>query len=146
MMVTSMFYNEYINGYIQRGVGGRYDGSISVDGIELSPIEATFFDNDGKQYLWLKRKSIKEYDWERSEFRTRQPKPQWESYLEKQVDNDVVAYKGQFAFMRFRYEITAVWDTVLGKEKSRLNLFVDRLPMSQQTILTTINERKRNGQ
>ena len=137
-----MFYNEYVNGHIQRNSGGRYTGQVSVDGIDLSPIEATFFETEGKNYLWLKRQPVKEYDWETSTFKTRQPRPMWEAYLEKQMDNDVVAYKGRFAFMRFRYEITAVWDSVLGREKNRLNLFVERLPMSEQTILTSINERK----
>ena len=140
-----MFYTEYINGHIQRECGGRYTGQVSVDGIDLSPIEATFFEAEGKNYLWLKRQPVKEYDWETSTFKTRQAKPQWEAYLEKQMDNDVVAYKGQFAFMRFKYEISAVWDTVLGREKTRMNLFVERLPMSEQTILTSINERKRNS-
>lgn len=137
-----MFYSEYVNGNIQRNSGGRYDGIITVDGVDLSPIEATFFENEGKNYLWLKRKPVKEYDFETSSFKTRLPKPMWEAYLEKQLDGDTVAYKGTFMFMRYKYSITAVWDYVLGKEKTRLNLFVERLPMSQQSILLSINERK----
>jgi hypothetical protein len=35
-----------------------------------------------------------------------------------------------------------VWDKILGNEKQRLNLFVERLPMSQQTIVNSINEQK----
>ena len=63
--------------------------------------------------------------------------------MKKQMEDDVVAFKGQFMFMRFKFSIVGVWDTVIGKDKSRMNLFVDRLPMSQQTILNDINERKR---
>lgn len=137
-----MFYNEFVNGQIQRHNGGRYTGQISVDGIDLSPIEAMFFEEGGKKYLWLKRQLIKEYDWEASTFKTRQAKPHWEAYLEKQIENDTVAYKGRFNFLRFRYEIVAVWDNRYGLEKNRMNLYVERLPMSEQTILTSINERK----
>lgn len=139
-----MFYNEYVNGHIQRESGGRYVGQVSVDGIDLSSIEATFFEAEGKKYLWLKRQMIKEYDWDNSTFRMRQAKPHWEAYLEKQMDNSTVAYKGVFSFLRFRYEITAVWDTNYGLDKNRMNLYVDRLPMNEQTILTSINERKLN--
>jgi hypothetical protein len=46
--------------------------------------------------------------------------------------------------LRFRYSIVGVWDNILGKDKQRLNLFVERLPMSQQTIVNRINERKRD--
>jgi hypothetical protein len=55
-----------------------------------------------------------------------------------------VAYKGEFAFMRFRFSITGVWDKVLGKDKQRLNLFVERLPLPEQTIINSINEAKKN--
>ena len=137
-----MFYNEFVNGQIQRYNGGRYTGQISVDGIDLSPIEATFFETEGKNYLWLKRQPIKEYDWETSSFKTRQAKPHWECYLEKQIENNTIAYKGVFNFLRFRYKISAVWDSKYGLEKNRMCLFVERLPMSEQTILTSINNRK----
>lgn len=137
-----MFYNEFINGFIQRDREGRYTGHITIDGIDLSPIEATFFEDSGRNYLWIKRPPVKEYNWDTASFKTRQPKPQWESYLEKQVNENVVEYKGTFAFMRFRYSIVGVWDSVFGREKQRLNLFVERLPMLQQSILTSINERK----
>lgn len=137
-----MFYDEYINGYIQRSSDNKFTGQINVDGINLSPIEATFFETEGKNYLWLKRTPIKEYNFETSTFKTRQPKPQWEAYLEKQLNNNIVEYKGTFTFLRFRYSIVGTWDAVFGIEKSRLNLFVERLPMTEQTILTKINERK----
>ena len=139
-----MFYNEYVNGHIQRENGGRYTGQVRVDGIDLSPIEATFFEEEGKKYLWLKRQPIKEYDWDTSSFKTRHPKPHWEAYLEKQMENNTIAYKGKFTFLRFRYEISAVWDNKLGLDKNRMNLYIERLPLNEQTILTSINERKLN--
>ena len=45
-------------------------------------------------------------------------------------------------FLRFKYSIVGVWDNVFGKDKQRLNLFVERLPMSEQTIINSNNERK----
>jgi hypothetical protein len=132
----------YTNGYIERKCGGKYEGSVSVQGIDLSPIEATFFKSEDDSYLWLKRKPIMEYDMESQSYTTRQRRPSFEAYLKKQAENNVVAYKGEFMFMRFRFSISGVWDMVIGKDAQRLNLFVERLPMSQQTILNDINERK----
>ena len=133
---------DYINGYIQRSQGGSYDGKITIEGILLPSISAVFFKDDGENYLWLKRKNVLEYNHESQTYREREAKPKWEAYLKKQLDNDTVAYKGEFFFMHFKYSISGVWDKVLGNEKQRLNLFVERLPMSQQTIINSINEQK----
>lgn len=132
----------YINGYIQRSQGGSYDGKITIDGILLPAISAVFFKDDGENYLWLKRKNVLDYDHESQTYKEREAKPKWEAYLKKQLDGDTVAYKGEFFFMHFKYSISGVWDKVLGNEKQRLNLFVERLPMSQQTIINSINEQK----
>lgn len=134
---------DYINGYIQRSQGGSYDGKITIEGILLPAISAVFFKEDGESYLWLKRKNVLEYNHESQTYREREAKPKWEAYLKKQLDNDTVAYKGEFFFMHFKYSISGVWDKVLGNEKQRLNLFVERLPLSQQTIINSINEQKR---
>ena len=134
---------DYINGYIQRSQGGAYDGKITIEGILLPAISAVFFKDNGDNYLWLKRKKVLDYDFESQTYKEREAKPQFEAYLKKQVDGNVVAYKGEFAFMRFKFSITGVWDKVLGKEKQRLNLFVERLPMSQQTIINSINQSRK---
>lgn len=134
---------DYINGYIQRSQGGSYDGKITIEGILLPAISAVFFKDDGENYLWLKRKNVLDYDHESQTYKEREAKPKWEAYLKKQLDGDTVAYKGEFFFMHFRYSISGVWDKVLGNEKQRLNLFVERLPLSQQTIINSINEQKR---
>ena len=134
---------DYINGYIQRSQGGSYDGKITIEGILLPAISAVFFKDNGDNYLWLKRKKVLDYDFESQTYKEREAKPQFEAYLKKQVDGNVVAYKGEFAFMRFKFSITGVWDKVLGKEKQRLNLFVERLPMSQQTIINSINQSRK---
>ena len=134
---------DYINGYIQRSQGGSYDGKITIEGILLPAISAVFFKDNGENYLWLKRKNVLVYDHESQTYKEREAKPQWEAYLKKQLDGDTVAYKGEFFFMHFRYSISGVWDKVLGNEKQRLNLFVERLPLSQQTIINSINEQKR---
>ena len=133
---------DYINGYIQRSHGGSYDGKITIDGIMLPAISAVFFKDDGENYLWLKRKNVLDYDHESQTYKEREAKPKWEAYLKKQLDGDTVAYKGEFFFMHFKYSISGVWDKVLGNEKQRLNLFVERLPMSQQTIINSNNEQK----
>lgn len=139
-------FGDYINGHVQRVSGGKYHGDLTIDGVSLDGgIEATYFVQDHKNYLWIKRKPVMEYDFESQSYITRKRKPAFECYLEKQVDGDAVAYKGTFTFLRFRYSIVGVWDRILGKELQRLNLYVERLPLNEQTILKGINERKRNN-
>ena len=128
----------YVNGFIQRRSGGKYQGDLIIDGVALDGgIDAQYFTLNHKNYLWIKRKPIMQYDFELQQYTIRKRKPYFECYLEKQVDNNVVAYKGKFTFLRFNYKI-------LGKDLQRLNLYVERLPMKEQTILNSINERKRN--
>lgn len=137
----------YVNGYIQRSRDGVYQGNLTIDGVNLEGgIEATYFTQEGKNYLWLKRKPMMVYDFESQSYRICKREPHWEAYLEKQVEDNTVAYKGTFTFLRFKYSIIGVWDRILGNDKKRLNLFVERMPMSQQTILNGINERKRKEQ
>lgn len=139
--------DDYINGYVERKKDGTYGGSLTIEGINLQGgITAVYFKDEGENYLWLRRKKVLEYDFESQAYHERDAKPHFEAYLKKQLDGNAVAYKGEFAFMRFRYSITGVWDKVFGNEKQRLNLFVERLPLSEQTIINSINEsRKSNG-
>ena len=137
--------DDYINGYIQRTKSGSFEGKITIDGISLPEITAVYFKENDECYLWLKRKKILEYNYELQSYKERDAEPKWETYLKKQLDGNTVAYKGEFFFMHFRYSIVGVWDGVFGMDKrQRLNLFVERLPMSQQTIINNINERKNN--
>jgi hypothetical protein len=129
---------EYINGYIERKSNGAFEGKVSIEGIDLSPIAAVMFEDDGKNYLWLKRKDMLVYDAEQQRYLTRKREPQWEAYLEKQMQNNTVEYKGEFFFMCLRFSIVGVWDRILGKDKSRMNFFIERLPMSQQNIINGI--------
>jgi hypothetical protein len=140
---TQHTYNNYLNGYIERRSGGRYEGVLTIEGIDLSPIYGVYFKEDGKSYLWIRRKPLLEYDNKSETYKERQRQPRWEIYLQKQVDENTVAYKGVCTFFRFRYSVVGIWDRVLGKDKQRLNLFVERLPMNQQTIINGINERNR---
>ena len=138
-------YSDYINGYVERQAGGAYAGRLMVEGIDLSPVQAQYFKQDGDNYLWIKRKPIMEYDMEQQCYKTRERKPTVEIYMKKELDGDgTVAYKGEFKFMRFCFSIIGVWDKILGMDNKRLNLYVERKPMSEQTILNSINERKRN--
>lgn len=138
--------DDYINGYVERRKDGTYGGSLTIEGINLQGgITATYFKDDGESYLWLRRKKVLEYDFESQAYHEREARPPFEAYLKKQLNDGTVAYKGEFAFMRFKYSITGVWDKILGNDKNRLNLFVERLPLSQQTIINSINEsRKKN--
>ena len=139
-------YGDYVNGHIERTAQGGYYGQLTVEGIDLSPIEAQFFKKDGDIYLFIKRRPIMEYDDVFESYRTRERKPELQIYMKKQVSSDgVVAYAGEFMFMRFKFKIEGVWDKILGKEKHRLNLYVERLPLSEQTLLKSINERKRKA-
>ena len=134
--------DSYINGYIERKNEGRYEGRITIDGVSMPSISAVFFKEESESYLWLKRKKILDYDFESQTYREREAKPQWEVYMKKQLEDNVVAYKGEFFFLHFKYSIVGVWDKVLGIDKKRLNLFIERLPLSQQTVINAINEQK----
>ena len=140
-------YNErgYANGYLERKSGGRFEGAIKIDGVDLSPIEGMYFNDSNGTHLWLKRKPVLQYETKTQTYKQKIREPRWEAYLKKQLDNNTVAYKGEFMFLRFKYSIVGVWDKILGNDKQRLNLFVERLPMSEQTIINSNNERKQKG-
>lgn len=136
---------ESSDGYVQRNSDGSFGGAIKIEGVDLSPIEAVYFKREGDTYLWLKRKPLLEYDHKTESYKERQKEPRWECYLKKQLEEGAVAFKGEFIFLRFRFNIVGVWDAVLGNDKKqRINLYIERLPLSQQTIINNINERKRN--
>lgn len=136
-------HSHYCDGHLEKR-DGRYVGKLKVDGVDLSPIEGLYFKENGKMYLWVKRPPILEYNVAKGRFVPRPREPRWEAYLEKQP-SAAVAYMGTFAFMRFKYRITGIWDAVLGESRQRLNLFVERLPKQEQTIINAINERKRKS-
>ena len=139
--------DDYINGYIERNGDGRYVGKISIDGVSLGTIVGNYFKQGEDSYLWLKRGRILEYDDKTMSYKEREASPRWQCYLKKNVADNTVAYKGDFMFFRFRYSIVGIWDRFLGMDaKHRLNLFVERLPMSEQNIINGINERNRNGE
>lgn len=137
----------YVNGFIERKTNGTYQGNLTIDGINISPIIGKYFKQDNDTYLWLRRKNILEYDETTMSYKERDVLPRWECYLKKQVEENTIAYKGTFFFMRFCFEIIGVWDKILGSDKHhRLNLYVERLPMAQQSIINSINKRKRDEQ
>lgn len=137
---------DYINGYIERGAGGSYQGVIAIDGITIPNLMGQYFKENGDTYLWLKRRKVLEYDPNSMGYFERESRPQLEIYLKKQVEGNVVAFKGEFMFMHFAYSIRGIWDSVLGMEKQRrLNLYVERLPINKQIIINGINERRNHG-
>lgn len=139
--------SDYINGFLERRPNGSYLGELYIYGINISPIDGVYFKDNGVGYLWLKRRRILEYDDVTETYVERDAKPKWEAYLKKQIDNNVVTYKGEFTFMRFRFSIIGIWDKVFGTDsRRRLNLIVERLPLQHQTIINSINERRRNEQ
>jgi hypothetical protein len=138
-------YEDYVNGFVERTRDG-YAGRITIEGINLGEIVATYFKKENETFLWLRRMKILEYDDVSQSYVEREARPKWECYLKKQVDDNVVAFKGEFNFMRFRFSIAGVWDGVLGMDKHRLNLYVERMEKRQQRIINNINERKKNEQ
>lgn len=127
------------NGYIKL-VKGEYVGELVIDGVDISPITGYFFKDNRTQWLWIKRRRILEYDIEKDEYKTKNPKPQFEAYLKKQNGGNI-AYQGEFVFFKFKYLVTAIWND--GKKDGVLNLFVERLPIEQQNILNKIKEIKK---
>lgn len=133
-------------GYIERGQNGRYGGKVNIEGVVLDGVVGVYFKKDGDSYLWLRREKVLEYDDKTMTYKEREARPQWEAYLKKQLEDDTVAYKGEFNFLRFRFSIVGVWDRILGNDKrQRLNLYVERLPTSHQVIINAINKAKQNG-
>lgn len=137
---------EHVDGFVERDKKGNYVGQITIDGVSLGDIECQMFDEKGKKYIWLKRSPILEYDDKAMMFKRRERRPIWECYLEKQYEDRNVIFRGEFAFLRFKYSIVALWDKQIGLDNQRLNLYIERLPMSKQSIINKINERKRNEQ
>lgn len=135
----------YANGYLERAANGSYQGRLTIEGIDISPIIGVYFRKENETYLWLKRQRILEYDDVNQKYIEREAQPKWEVYLKKQTNDNVVAYTGEFFFLRFRFSIIGFWDKILGNDKHhRLNLLVERMQMSQQTIINKINARKNN--
>lgn len=128
------------NGYIEKKKG-EYIGELSIDGVDISPIVGIYFKDKGKHWLWIKRKRILEYDIESQSFRTRNPSPMFEIFLKKEKQGSPIAYKGICTFFRFKYTMTAVWDK-FSKDKERLNLYVDRLPLQEQNIINKLKQIK----
>ena len=139
---------QYSNtGYLEKTKDG-FEGEIIIDEVDISPISGTFFvyEKDLKQYLWLKRKPILEFNNKRKVYEMRAREPRWEAYLTKKLKGDV-AYEGEFVFLHFKFKIVGIWDkSEWGKKKQRINFYVERLPHNQQTIINSINKRKSDVQ
>lgn len=127
------------NGYLRKH-DSRYEGNLTIDGVNISPIEGMYFKQDNKSYLWIKRKPMLVYDENTMSYKTKVREPRWECYLEKQI-NSSIHYRGTFMFLRFKFSIVGIYDSSL----ERLNLYVDRLPMNEQTIINNINNNNKNG-
>ena len=133
------------NGYLARRGDGRYEGEIMVEGINLSPIQGMYFKNGDKMMLWIKRKRILEYDDINMRYIEREREPRLETYMNEVVEFNErrIAFRGEFMFLRLRFSIIGIWDNVLGNKKDRLNLYVERMPIEQQTIVNGINRLKK---
>lgn len=116
---------------------GEYVGELSIDGVNISPIVGYYFKDGSQQWLWLKRKRVLEYDIESGNFKTRNPSPMFEVYMEKH--KSPIAYKGTFVFFKFKYNIVGIWDE-RNKDKQRLNFTIERCPNAEQNIIKRIND------
>lgn len=132
-------YENYTNGYLARKDKSYYLGELSIDRIDISPIEATFFEREDETYLWMKRRPILEYDGQ--SYKQRLRRPHWECYLKKKKDARDT-FEGAFIFMRFKYTIIAQWDATYDDKFKRMNIYVERLPMEEQTIINNIRQRQ----
>jgi len=135
---------EYINGMLLRRRQGYYEGHLCIEGVDISPIEATFFkDENNDTILWIKRKPLLEYDEQEHKYKKRMRRPQWEVYLSKKKNmNDT--YVGEFMFLRFKFTIIAQWDNITYEDKyRRMNIIIERAPMAEQTIINSINANKK---
>lgn len=134
--------NEYMNGFLERKFSGKFEGNITIDGVNLSPIEGVYFKDERtrKNHLWLKRKPLLEYNFEYNEYKQREREPRWETYLVQK--EGTIAYEGEFIFLKFKYTIYGIWDKVMT-DRYRLNLFVERQPIGNQNIINNINERNK---
>lgn len=135
---------EYINGFIERKAGGTIEGSIVIEGIDLSPITAVMFKREDEKYLWIRRKDALVYDEKTQRYNNKKREPRFEAYLKFQVNDNVVAYRGEFYFMRWKFSAVGIWDAVFGRTKGRINLFVEKLPMSKQDIINATNKKLNN--
>lgn len=136
--------NDYQNGFLERKYGGKYEGNLTIDGVNISPIEGIYFKDEKtrKNHLWIKRKPLLEYSFEYKEYKQREREPRWETYLVQK--EGTIAYEGEFLFLKFKYKIYGIWDKVMT-DRYRLNLFVERLPLSSQSIINSINERNKGN-
>lgn len=132
------------NGYIERKAGGKYEGELVIEGIDISPITGVYFIDKGKKCLWLRRKDMLVYDVQTQGYVTRKREPRWEAYLEKTSEGNMTMYKGEFCFFKFKFAITGVWDEVFGMEKNRMNFFAERLSLDKQDIINGINKRRQD--
>lgn len=137
---------EDTNGYIANMGNGEHGGKLCIDGVDLSPIEGVYFKKDSDKYLWIKRRPILEYDGETMSFKKRKREPRFEAYLKKVVKDNVTMYEGDCVLFRFKYRIVGLWDKFDGKEKQRMNLFVERLPLSEQTIIQSFNKKTKGNE
>ena len=138
-------YNErgYTNGYLERKAGGRFEGELKIDGVNISPIEGMYFQDGAGTHLWLKRKPVLQYDIQTETYKPKIQEPRWEAYLHKDTSN-AVDYRGEFAFLRFKYSIVGIWDKVFGVNRKRINFYIERLPREKQTIINSINQRNKD--
>lgn len=123
-------------GYIELSKG-EYVGELSIDGVDISPVVGLLFKDKGKSWLWIKRKKILEYDFEKGEYYSRTPTPVFDVYLKRQVNNGKTSYRGEFVFFKFKYSIVCMWSATNNK---RIDIYVDRLPESEQKIVNRLKE------
>lgn len=128
------------DGFLEKTRNGTYEGNVIIDGVDLSPITGIYFKENSKFWLWLKRKDKIDYNFQDGTYKKRVAVPYWECYLEKQKGGRI-AYKGFFFFCHFKYAIVGMWDKYM-QDKDRMNLYIERLPQEEQTIINNIKSKQ----
>lgn len=129
-------------GFLERTKDGNFDGEINIEGVDLSPITGVFFEEGKEKFLWLRRRPLLVYDYEHNGYLKRPREPRWETYLTKKAIDGTSIYKGTCFLLHIKYELSAIWDGIL---KSRMNLYIERLPLEKQNIINSIRD-KNNGE
>ena len=125
------------HGSVIRGVNG-YIGNISIEGVVLQ-IVCSFWSDKKPHYIWVKRMKEERFDVATNTFNSYDPKPFFECYANKTKKPDSMAYRGEFMFVGFKYNLAAWFE---DKTEKQLNFEIER--SSSQPIIERLNVINKN--
>ena len=111
-----------------------YIGRLNIENV-IFDIQTTFWSDKSPNYIWVQRPKEKNFDEKTKTFMDYIPKPFFECYAYKAKKNDIMAYRGDFMFVGFKYELIAWYE---DKNGHQMNFEVER--SKSQPILNRLNE------